>query len=265
MFDFQLFKKLILFSLPISVGSILFYFLNSYNRLIIETKIGLEANGFYAIASKFSLMITFLTSAFTMAWRDYSFSLNPKSENRELFTKGIDLYYKFLILGGSIFILIIPFIFNYLIDSKYSESYGLIALCVGVTLFSSIGDFLTQTFLALKKTKWIIYTSFFVTIFCVIFTPIFVNSFGVNGINFTLIIAYFINFLLRLLYLKKSLKYNFNFQLYFGLIIYFFLVCYIYNINMPLLHLSCLLITLILFFYFFKPELKSISKFSSRR
>jgi O-antigen/teichoic acid export membrane protein len=83
LFDFKLLKKLILFSLPISVGSILFYFLNSYNRLIIETKIGLEANGFYAIASKFSLMITFLTSAFTMAWQDYSFSLNQESENRE--------------------------------------------------------------------------------------------------------------------------------------------------------------------------------------
>jgi O-antigen/teichoic acid export membrane protein len=226
---------------------------------------GLAVNGFYAIASKFSLMITFLTSAFTMAWQDYSFSVNNDNGNRELFTKGIDLFYKFLILGGSMFILVIPYFFNYVIDSKYSESYNLIALCIGVTLFSSVGDFLSQTFLALKKTNLIIYTSFFITIFCVIFSPIFVNLFGVNGVNFTLIIAYFFNFLWRLLYLKKSFKYNFNFILYFALMIYFFLVCYIYKVNVPLINLSSLIITLLLFYYFFRQEIINILKSTIRR
>jgi len=257
-FDSQLLKQLLAFSFPLSVGSILYFFLNSYNRMIIESNMGLAVNGYFAIAAKFSLMITFITSAFTMAWQDYSFAPREDHDRKEVYSKGIDMYYKFLILGGALFVFVIAFVFPYLINDQYKDAYPLIALSIGVTLFSAIGDFLTQTFMALKKTRLILYSSLAITVICLILIPTSIQYLGVNGINLALILTYFLNMIFRLIYLHRVCQFRVNYSMYFGLLFYFIGVSWVFDLKIPLYNLFGFIATLLLMLFFFRGEVNTI-------
>lgn len=257
-FDWKVLKQLLVFSIPLSVGSILYFFLNSYNRFMIENDLGLEANGYFAIAGKFTLFITFLTSAFTMAWQDLSFAPQDEEGRNQRFARGIDLYYKFLMLSGSLLVFFVSFVFPYLIDDQYKDSYTIIALSIGVTLMSSTGDFITQTFLALKKTQIILYTSLAITLLGVVLVPLCVNRLGINGINMALMIVYFLNVVFRLGYLKRAFQFKIDFISVVGFLCYFLFVCWVFEFQNPLYNLIGLIVTGILCFLVFRKEVNQI-------
>jgi O-antigen/teichoic acid export membrane protein len=257
-FDITVLKQLLEFSIPLSVGSILFFFLNSYNRLMIESNLGLEVNGYFAIAGKFSLIITFLTSAFTMAWQDYSFAPQDEKERNIRFSNGIEMYYKFLIVSGAIFVFLIAFIFPLLVNQQYKDAYPLIAFSIGVTLFSAIGDFITQTFLALKKTKLILFSSIAVTLLCLLLIPFLLKHYGANGINFGLLIAYFLNVIFRLVYLQVKCDFSVNYFYYIVLLVYFLLACFVFNKQDHIYNGIGLLFSLGLLFWMFRKELQQV-------
>lgn len=257
-FSWKMLKKLILFSIPLSVGSILYFFLNSYNRYIIEENLGLIANGYFAIAGKFTLFISFLTSAFTMAWQDYSFAPQDAENRNERFTKGIDLYFKFLVLGGSFLVFLVALVFPYMIDEQYSQTYAIIALSIGVTLLSAIGDFITQTFLALKKTRIILISSMVITVLGIVLVPIFIRFNGINGINIALMIVYFLNILFRLLYLNSRFEFRIDILYKTIFILYFVLVCWIYEMRNPMYNLIGLLLSGVIFILAFRVELNQL-------
>lgn len=259
-FDRETLKRLLMFSFPLSVGSILYFFLNYYNRMLIETEIGLSANGYFAIAGKFGLVLMFLTSAFTMAWQDFSFS-NDRGENRNVeFSSGIHRYYQFLILSGSVLIFSVHFVFDYLVDPQYKAAYTVVALCIGVNILSATGDFITQTFLALNKSRFILYSSVLATALNVIIAGFSIRQFGINGVNIALIVAYFINVIVRMLYLDRRFGFSVNYGMFLLLIGYFAAVCWIYQTNNSLYNGLGLVIAIAISAFLFRNEVRTIVK-----
>lgn len=253
-FDFRIFKGILFFSLPLSVGSILYFFLNYYNRLIIESKLGLSANGHFAIAGKFGMIIMFLTSAFTMAWQDFSFSREEHSERLKTFSLGIHKYNQFLMLTGPVLIFTIHFCFDIFIDNQYRNAYNVTSLAIGVTILAAVGDFITQTLLALKKSMIILYSSIFITGLNIAIIGYAADQFGLIGINSSLIAVYFINILVRLLYLQKIFGMEVRYIQFLWLIGYFVLACIIYVSNNWFMNLCGLIVSVILIIYFFHKE-----------
>ena len=140
-FDFKLTTRLLKFSFPISLGSVLYFFLIYYSKIVLEKKIGLSANGFLAIASKFTIVIVFLTSAFTMAWQDLSFSMGDDQSNYKKYESAIKLYTIVLLAGSGVVLFALHFIFPIMIDKKYDISYEIIPLSILAVVLSAIGNF----------------------------------------------------------------------------------------------------------------------------
>lgn len=258
--DFKMLYKLIQFSLPISLGSILYFFLMYYSRVILEQELGLAANGFFAIASKFTIVIVFLTSAFTMAWQDMSFSMGENQSNFKKYEKAITLYTKVIVGGSGIVILALHFIFPIMIDAKYNASFSLIPLSIIAVALSAIGNFISQTLGAIKKTKIIVLSSVISTIFHVLFVKYFIDRYGINGLNFSLIITFLINLILRIYYLQYKLKIKIQFLVLSLLLLYLYCITQIYITRDSTYTIVGLLISIIVFFILIKKEFTTVFK-----
>ncbi len=72
MIQSSLVKQLFRFSLPLSVNSVCYWLLTGYNKVVISS-MGTEFNGYFAVATKFSLVLNLLSSCFSMAWQELAF------------------------------------------------------------------------------------------------------------------------------------------------------------------------------------------------
>lgn len=264
--DTNLLKELILFSVPLCLGSILYYFLLNYNKIIIEQILGLNANGIYAISSKFTLIILFITSAATLAWQDLSFSIDYYKTNNLNTAKIIEKYMKIVLSSCGVIIFLIHFIFPHVINKQYFESYSIIPLCIIVAVLASIGNFISQTLGAIKKTKIILYSSLISTIYNVIFLNFFIKNYGLNGVSMNLIITYLIIIFIRIFYLKYNHNIKINSLVLPFSLVFLFLSSYIFIINKMIYNVIGLIISISALSYFVLPDLlKIVSKLKNNK
>ena len=94
-FDKKIFKEMLIFSLPLCLNSVAYWFLTGYNKIAVDNILGPEVNGYYAVAGRFGSMITLFTTCFQMAWQELAYSKSAKEEDLgEFYTTAINTYIK---------------------------------------------------------------------------------------------------------------------------------------------------------------------------
>ncbi len=159
--DWHLTLDMLIFSLPLTINSISWWFLTAFNRVILTNTLSSAANGLYAIANKFSAIVQLVDQAFQMAWQEISFSKGgSKDKNQDaFFSSAINEYIKFMAFGIAILLPIIKIIFPYFVNEAFDASLKVIPLALIATLLSSISTFLGGTLTAIKKNRYLFTTT----------------------------------------------------------------------------------------------------------
>lgn len=246
-FDKDLFIDIFKYSLPLCLNSVAYWFLTSYNKVVISNKLSSYDNGLYAIAGKFSVMLTLVTSCFQMAWQELSFSkANMKKEELgDFYTKAIDLYFKFLFVGMMILLPVIYIIFPYMADSSYSAARNLVPTYLLATIFSILSTFLGSIFGTIKETKKIFTTTVWGSIINVLAINILVRYIGVNAASISLFLGFFVNVVMRIRLLNKFMPLHINLKkivIYFILIAISMIAFYSNNLIINIINLLLMLI-----------------------
>lgn len=207
-FDKKIFKELLLFSLPLCVNSVAYWFLTSYNKIALANQIGTSANGLYAIASRFGSMISLFTSCFQMAWQELAFSKTAAQDGDlgKFYSVAIDEFIKVLGVGLTMLVPMIYIIYPYMIADAYSEGKELVPFYLLATLLSTLSGFIGNIFGAIKNNKIIFVTTLTGSIVNVVSVHMLIPVIGAQAANIALILGFFINILIRLLILKKELS-----------------------------------------------------------
>ncbi|MEI2400459.1 lipopolysaccharide biosynthesis protein, partial [Paenibacillus phytohabitans] len=204
--DFKLMKNMFLYCSPLIINSASYWFLAAFNRIVIINEMGVDYNGIYAIASRFSSALNIFISVFTLAWQESAFS-SSSSNNRSLYyTKTINLYIKFL--GGGMLVLIplTYLIFPYFTTSAYAGASSIIPLTYLGTLASALSSFLGQIFGAEKKTKGIFYTTICGSVVSVVAVFTLIPYLGLHAAALSVFLGFFVTTIARVYYLNKSLQ-----------------------------------------------------------
>lgn len=205
LFDKNLVYSMVRFSLPLCLNSACFWFLSSYNKIGISNTLGLEANGIYTVAGKFTMMIAIVANCFSLAWQEMVYSLGNEKNNKGKFYSSASNYcITSLLLGTLLVIPIIHIIFPFFVDEAYSIAYPLIPLYMFATAISTFSSFLGNIFGAEKKTEVIFYSTIIAAIVNVSLFHFLVNYIGIEAANVGLTVGYSINIIIRLSILKKD-------------------------------------------------------------
>ena len=254
-FNKEIFVDLLKFSLPLCLNSAAYWFLTSYNKIVITNNLSVYDNGLYSVAAKFSVAITLLTSCFQMAWQEISYSKGMNKDNKSFYSEAINLYIKFLTLGILGLISVVYLIFPFMVDTQYSEAKNIIPLYLLGTLTACLSSFIGNIFGAIKHTQSIFITMVVSSLVNVAIINVLINRIGINAASISLFIGFIINIILRIFILKKKLTIDIDYKF---IIISFILFIYVYLTYIKggvVLNIISILVILIVTIYTFKDYL----------
>ena len=178
LFDKNLAISVLKYSFPLIPNMISWWVINASNRTIITAFLGLDFNGIFSTATKFSSLISTLYSVFNLAWTE-SASLYIDSEDASNFFSNIfDIIIR---LFGSICLCVIvfmPFVFGIMINVKFAASYYQIPILMVGSLFNIFVSFLGSIYVAKKITAEIAKTSIIAAIINISINIIFIRFIG---------------------------------------------------------------------------------------
>lgn len=153
--------KLWKYSIPLIPNAISWWVIDASDRVIVSTFLGVDQNGILAASLKFASLLSSMNYIFTLSWTEsISVAINDP-DIKSYFNKMINMILGIFISLSVGMISCIPFVFDILINSKYSEGYGLIPISILATLFNVVVGVVSVIYVAKKNTKAIAQTSFF--------------------------------------------------------------------------------------------------------
>lgn len=266
-FDKDMIKQMVVFSLPLSLNTACFWFLSSYNRVGVSNILGLEANGIYSAAAKFTYVIGLVSNCFSMAWQELVYSLGNEKENKSrLYTIASNYYIKFLMYGLLLLIPVVQVVFPWFIKNDYQAAFSLIPLYLLATVANIYSTFLGNIFGAEKKTS-IIFTSTLVA--AVVNVGLFhalVGSMGIQAANIALFFGFLVNIIMRLLLLKKSIPISLDYKMIVVTMILFGAAFGVYMTNNTLVNILAFLVFAAITLFAFRDLIKQLlTKIKNRR
>ena len=179
-------------------------------------------------------------------------------EDRNEFYSSVYLSLRRFLFGVSIMIIcLLPFVFNILVNSKYSESYIYIPLMVISVYYSNLSSFSSGIFSAYKDTKILAPTTVFAAIVNILINFLLINKIGLFAPILGTFTAYFIINIYRNYYLKKYIVLPKDEFMPINLFI-LAILCYIYYSNNTILYILGLLIGLGYSYWINKDFIKKI-------
>lgn len=257
-FDKILIKELIRFSLPLCLNSACFWFLTGYNRVAISNRLGLEANGIYSVAGKFTAVLSLVSTCFSLAWQELVFSKGNDENKSEFYTTAFNYYYKFLMIAIVLFLPVIQIIFPYFIGKQYQSAFSFIPLYLLATAASILSSFLGNIFGAEKQTGIVFLSTIIAAVVNVALFYLLVDSFSIQAANVSLLIGFIVNIVMRLVLLSKTYTIKLDYKIIFICFILFLLSYYFYIRQVTMYNVIFMFFVIIISCIIFRDILKSI-------
>lgn len=264
-FNIIIFRKLVLFSFPISLYTLSLWLLNGFTQFFISKYLGSYYNGLFSIANRFSSILLLLIGVVQFSWSEFAFLSTNNKEKKYNYDNFFNQFIRLLFYFSGFIILIIKVAFPYMVNNSFLESLNIIPIVIIGTSLSSLSGLLGTILLSIKKSSYLFPTTAISGIFNVALCYILLNSFGFIGIILSLALSLLVGFLLRILILKKVLLIRINQKLIIALILLILttLAYYIVNDIIGLILVIVMNLSFLVYFEleFFKSIFSNISNF----
>jgi O-antigen/teichoic acid export membrane protein len=222
-FQFNILKRMLLFSLPLVLNLTSMWIMSAFGRFIITTKMGPGANGLYSFASQFSLIVTMLGSVITMAIIEEAIISAKENGIDSKFTKSIEGIFK---IFQSIVILAVPLIVIFYSIIQSTDYYNsmkyapwLLLYAVATTMSSNMGS----VFQAINKTKYQFTTTVVGALVTLLVSYGLISFIGIYAIIIGQVIGGIIMLLARYILINKFVEFKINWKPIIGMSILFVL------------------------------------------
>jgi O-antigen/teichoic acid export membrane protein len=211
--DFQLSKEYLKdalhFGIPLIPHQLSYWLRSGAIIFILVYLVGKKDTGLYNVGNQFVIPISVLTAAFNKAWAPYLYrklSNNPTILEKERIVKFTYLYFISILIFALLLIYIAPMIINLLLEKQFHNSYIYIKYLAFAVAFQGMYFMVVNYIFYEKKTKYLAYITFFVSIINVLLAYYFINKEGAIGAAQAYLIANILTFLLVWYYSNKVYK-----------------------------------------------------------
>lgn len=242
---FDIFKKLIRYSVPLVPNSISWWIFNASDRTVVSYILGVGINGIYSAANKFSgIYITFY-NIFNMTWTE-SASMHINDEDSvDFFTNTVDLMFRLFSALCFGIIATMPFVFPIMVNKKFDAAYYQIPILMLAALFNVVVGLYSVIYIAKKMTREVAKTSIISAIINIIVNIALIKIIGLYAASISTAIAYGILMIYRYIDVKKYVDVRINKRLMLSTFIMIIFIFFTYYTRNKLINSVALLITII--------------------
>ncbi|WP_312098326.1 oligosaccharide flippase family protein [Niallia sp.] len=209
--DYNILKKLILYSLPLIPNYLSWWLINMSDRLLISYLMGDSFNGVYAIAYRFSNILFFAVGVFNLAWQESAIVTYKNKDRNEYYSTVFDNYLSILLNITLILIPLFPLIFLFL-SSEYYEALYLIPILLYSVVFSALSSFYGTAFQSSKKTMGALSSSILAGLINIALNIALIPILGLMGASIATLVSFFVMFVYRVYQTRIYfiIKYNYK-------------------------------------------------------
>ena len=212
-------KDLLHFGIPMIPHTLSGWIETSGDRLLLIALVGASATGLFTVGFQIGMIMSVLVSSFHKVWNPYLYEKLSLPEftfkSKIKIVKFTYLYFMAMIFLVLILNFIAKFIFLYMIDAKYAQSYQYV-IYILITFALNGAYFMVVSYIFfLKKTKQLAYITFSSSLIHLCFSYILINIYGALGAVYSSIISYTIMFLSVWYYSNKVYPMPWRFWKYY--------------------------------------------------
>ena len=182
-------RDIIRYTLPLLPGSLCWWLTGSSDRLFITHFLGLDINGVYAVAIRFTGIINTLGIIFYQAWQETAILQYNSPDRNRFFSKTFNTYIFLLaiIFVGYVFMLKVNY--GWLVADEYAESLNYIfPLGLSALLFAMVA-FFDMGYQCAKDTKRTLPAIVLAAVVNVILNFSLIKPLGIYGVITTLLVT----------------------------------------------------------------------------
>ncbi len=205
-FDSISFKQIINFGIPLIPHTIAGVLLASSSKFFLSSMINNEAVGIYTVALQVASSVLIVMVSINQAWAPNLYErLNKKPQNKEKKLIVSQTYKIMLIMIAVtlIFIVLVPFVYQFLIDKRYTRGVLLSRLISIGFLFNGLYFLFTNYILFSKKTKVLSSITVSISVIGGIINYFLILKYGIKGASLGVIITFFLLFTMVVFYANK--------------------------------------------------------------
>jgi len=207
----RLIKEILKYSVPLMPTRTSWWFNNYSNKYIVANFYGIAELGLFAAASRVpSILITF-QGIFIQAWEISALSEYNKKDGIVFFSKIYNLYNFVLLSGCSLLITFVKPISGFMFGPEFRDAWRLVPFLLVAVIFGGLIGFFNTINMAKKKTNALILPVLVGASIGVVINLFFVPEFGAIAASVSVVISYFVIWLMRLINANKYMKLKINY------------------------------------------------------
>ncbi|MBC1457748.1 oligosaccharide flippase family protein [Listeria newyorkensis] len=245
--DGALMKRMLLYSLPLIPNTLMFWVMNASDRLLIQTFLGLTANGYYAVANKIPVLLNTLSSIFIQAWQLSAIEESEQEDRNHFYSSVFNALASFMIIISAIILCFLKWGFGVALGSDFFEAWKFVPIQLFAIIFAGLSAFIGVIYAVQMRTNQVFITSFIGATLNVGLNLWLIPKIGLYGVAFATAISFFCVWMVRLIQTRKYVK----IQMQYSVIIPAFIVLALqalclYQVKIPELLTNTLSVSLIL-------------------
>ncbi len=201
-------KMMLRFSVPLIPNAAFWWLTSSVNTMIVSVRCGLDINGIYTVANKFSGVLTMVTSVFIMSWQEMAIAEYGKDNFKKFFTDTFNMYSKVVVCAIAMLVPFMKAVFPIMIDESYYASISYAPFLLIVSGLSTLSGFFAQIFVGQGKTHRSLWTTVVGMIFNVAIVFAFVDKIGLWAAVFGSMAADGVMVILRIILVRREFQKN---------------------------------------------------------
>lgn len=203
-------KEMINYSIPLIFNGVGWWVNSSIDKYFISIICGVAVNGIYSVSYKIPMIMTTCQQIFSQAWSLSAIKEFDKEDKDGFFSKIYNTYNVFLILVcSSLIIFNIP-ISKLLFAKEFYEAWKYSSFLLISVIFSALSSFLGSVISATKKSKSLAISTIVSAGVNIILNAILIPIFGALGAAFATSISFFSIWIIRLITVRKYIKWKIN-------------------------------------------------------
>lgn len=201
-FDQKLLRGMLSYSLPLIPNALMWWVMNVSDRYLILHFLGLEANGLYAVACRFPMLLSVVTGVFFPAWQISAVEEFNARDRNQYYAEIFALYSSALFILAGAVLLFLPEITGLFVAPNFHEVWKYVPFLLFGTIFHAFASFLGTVYIASKKTLGAFLTTALGGLTNFLLNLLFIPWWGIQGAAFTTMVGFLVIWLARV----KSLR-----------------------------------------------------------
>lgn len=243
--DIDLFKTVAKYSIPLIPNELSWWVVNVSDRTIISYVLGVSINGIYTVANKFSNLFISFYNIFNLSWTETVSLHYSDDDGKDFLCDVMSKMFKLFSCACFGIVAIMPLIFPWLINEKYSEAYNQIIILLYAMLLRVMVGLYSSIYIATKESAPIACTTLIAALINITVNLLFIYKIGLYSASISTAVAFGILAIIRALDINRKFSIKINAKVIISTAIIACVLAITYYMNIFIINLVMLAIVCI--------------------